>query len=201
MSRRWGAAALALAVLSIGACGDDDDAGADEPTTTTEADVDSTTTTSSEETTTTAPEFVRPTLETTGEDLVAVFQSLQAYKLSLGVEPDPSLLADVVVAGTELYETIHAIQERQVADGLRYTAPELTFGDVRVTQPPTDLDRNVALLQAIETVNPDAEVVDESGAVVEPPRDDPPVRVVYTLRRAEDGRWRIESSTVLGEVE
>jgi hypothetical protein len=102
--------------------------------------------------------------------------------------------------GSELYETILEIQERQVSEGLRYTAPELTFSDVRVTQPPTDLDHDVALIQAIETVNPNAEVVDESGEVVEPPRDDPAVRVIYTLRRAEDARWRIESSTVLGAV-
>ncbi len=129
-----------------------------------------------------------------------MFTSLQAYKLSLGTSPDPALVADVVVVGSELYETILAIQERQVSEGLRYTEPELTFSDVRVTQPPTDLDRDVALVQAIETVNPNAEVVDGSGEVVEPPRDDPAVRVIYTLRRAEDGRWRIESSTVLGAV-
>jgi hypothetical protein len=199
--RRWGAAALAAGCLGFGACGDDGDAVGQAGTTTTEAAEEATTTAAGEPTTTTAgAEAERPTLATTGEDLVAVFTSLQAYKLSLGTSPDPALVADVVVVGSDLYETILAIQERQVSEGLRYTEPELTFSDVRITQPPTDLDRDVALIQAIETVNPNAEVVDESGEVVEPPRDDPSVRVIYALRRAEDGRWRIESSTVLGAV-
>jgi hypothetical protein len=188
--------------LALPACGDDDTAegGGDGATTTTTDAVETTTTTTEAETgttTTSAPERVeRPPLATTGENLVNVFASLQAYKGTLFTDPDPELLEDVVLFGTPYYNELLERITTLTDNGYRLSRPELSYADVQVTQRPPE-DPNVALVSAIES-NGGTELLDAQGAVVDTSEGREDVRVIFTLRRSDDTRWRLEAAQVLG---
>ena len=55
----------------------------------------------------------------------------------------------------------------------------------------------MALVSAIES-NTGTELVDAQGEVVDTSAGREDVRVIFTLRRSEDTRWRLEAAQVLG---
>ncbi|MCC7078246.1 MAG: hypothetical protein IT198_14080 [Acidimicrobiia bacterium] len=142
-----------------------------------------------------------PALETTGEDLEAVFRSTLAYEdwlFSTGA--DPELIAETILPECscyrEDYESLRVLHEngwRSIGDG---AGTELVAFKV-MSRPAPDLARVWTVQQNTSTVR----IVDADGQVLETSPPWGPVVAVYTLARGEDGRWRTQTAEILGPYE
>lgn len=188
--------AMLLVLTMLGnACGGDDESS---PTTTER----STTTTTERDGTTSEPtepsDDEPPTLENTGDDFVAIMESISEYQNWLFQHPDPSLVASYADPDCSCargdQESLRRLQEQ----GWRARSDQTEYSSVEVVDRP--LEGVVTLTAVLESL--DVEVVDGEGEVVQEVSEDapPPTRLLIALRLSDDRRWRLLSSAVQGRT-
>lgn len=199
------AAALFGLLLATAACGGGGEVAgsttstAPDPTTTTAAtDAGSTTTTADGPTTSTIDPDAPPALVQTGDDYVAILQSLHGYIQWLGMHPDPALVGTIAVPGSpdflDLTDSLTALSNA----GARWDQPQESLSDFVLT---TQTD-SVAIVSAIATTNRSARALDGSGQVLATAEGGPlAARLAFQLRQGPDGLWRLEETLFLSEVQ
>ncbi len=202
MSRlRYAILALTLlAGLAGAACSDDSDPEeAATSTTTTEATSRpaATATTSSPTTVTTvAPPDLPPELIQTGDDLVAVVQSIHTWSQWLSTAPDPALLLQITDPGTTAYAKLLPPLEALVAEGYRWDGPQERLTDIAFESRPLP---NIATVIATASGIEGAQLLDMNDNVVQTVTNlPPPARLVYSVYRDPSGVWRLNDFEMVG---
>lgn len=165
-------------------------------TTTTEA-----TTTTAEATTTTVDPDAPPELLQTGDDYFAILQSLHDYIQWLAMHPDPALVANVAVPGSQQHQSLSRSMEALVQAGAAWDQPQETLSDFVLTSDQLASQGGV-LVSAIGSTNRSARAIDASGVVVSTTEGGPgAARLVFALQQGDDGLWRLYETTLLSVVE
>jgi hypothetical protein len=196
--RRWWAVSI---LLVITACSSGSDPQA-RPRSTTTTDPSSTTTTvlvgttAPPSTSTTTPVDAPPDLVQTGDNYVAILESLHAYVQWLGMHPDVPA-TQVAVPGSNYESFLNRTAAALLQAGAAWDRPQELLTDVALSSTAIS---GVALVTAIDTPVPEAQAVDSSGAVVSTGATaGGPVRVVFELRLGTDNLWRVADVTVIGQ--
>ncbi len=200
MSRlRYAILALTLlAGLAGAACSDDSDGEAAATTTTTTVAERTTTTTPEPSTTTTtvAPGTPPPELIQTGDDLVAIVQSLHAWSQWLSTAPDLALLPQIAEPGTQAYSALEQVLVRLEEAGYRWDREQEILTDILLDSQPLPA---IAIISATAISNPDALLLDQNGQVIRALENPaPPTRLEYTMVLDQEDTWRLNSIRVIG---
>ena len=189
-----------LVTLALGACsGDDNDASADAdaPPSSTTALAESTTTLPPEPTTTTTVPLYSfdgsvppPELVNMGDDYEAIYRSLDAYDFWIDAHnPDPELVKNFAVEGTDQYETQLGDVETLLSTDARSYVIEPDAASVELI----DQQENVVSLR-VEYPQRYRVLVDRSGNVIDEATVAP--RSLIVLMSADPlGTWRLSSVT------
>jgi hypothetical protein len=142
----------------------------------------------------------RPPLENTGTDYVAIFKSLDANFRWLTENPNPGLIAELFVPGTQGHDSRVPVYQYLVDNGYRWAdeAYQLLAVDVASTTP------NVVSLSVRDSLEFER-IVDAAGNQVGNVRPRSPREKTSTalLSLGTDGHWRIAdwSTATGGEVQ
>jgi hypothetical protein len=129
-----------------------------------------------------------PALHNTGDDYVAIFQSLERSRRWLeGHHPDPALIPRVWVPGT----TIAAKFQRHLGELWRAHCLWVDVGDRSVATVVSVLDGTVSL--RVDEYTSEVRLVDATGRVVDSAKQGPVLRFVVLLSRDGTGHWKIAS--------
>lgn len=198
-----------LLVISTTACGGDDTtggpAGPSGPATTADPDGATTTrptasTAAPATTTTTTPPYSfdgsvpPPDLVNTGTDYVAIAESLDRYRKWLaGHHPDPALLENAYVPGSQVYEAI-------AGDLRELRSREMRLIDVghHLEVSVTKAQSGVVTLMLTETAA-SVRLVDAAGQIVEEKTVQGETRYFAVLAMSESDRWRVADVTRLDD--
>ncbi|MGH8985044.1 MAG: hypothetical protein ACRDY6_14370 [Acidimicrobiia bacterium] len=130
----------------------------------------------------------RPPLENTGDDYVAIFESLMANFRWLTENPDPAVLADLFVPGTEDHDTGLANFQFLVANGYRWADEGYQLVSVEVV----DARPEAVSLRFVDSLEVER-ILDTNGAQVGEARPRSPQTKTWNALLTPDGngRWRI----------
>jgi hypothetical protein len=147
--------------------------------------------------TTTAPTSTTeppPELENTGEDFNRIWQSINAYYVWLGRNPEPELLDEIFNRRCECYQP--NLERLQLLDkrGWRYKDDGIQVVSVKVGRRSSP---SRVLLEVIDRQGPQI-IVDRSGKVVRRGVGWVPTRRAMILDLSEDRHWRIIGTTQFG---
>lgn len=181
----------AVAVVALAACGGG--GGASSPS---RAEPEPTTTTTAPEAEIDLSEPIpagslhgtpRPPLENTGDDYVAIFESLEANFRWLTENPDPTLVSEIYVPETEDHATQVDVFEELVANNWHAADDGYRLISVEVVS----VEPDVVTLRVTDTL-PYEQIVDRNGDRVGAGRgnDPAPSEKVVLLARDSTGRWK-----------
>jgi len=195
-------AAVTAGLLLAGCGGGDDDSGSsasDPPV-------------SAEPTTTAAPAVIdlsqpipggslhgtpRPPLENTGDDYIAIFESLTANFRWLTENPDPALLAEIYVPGTPGHDDRATFYADLVTNGYRWADEGYHLISVEVI----DVQPGVVSLRVVDQLD-EERLIDDSGQQVGEARPHgSPEEYMVLLALDDAGHWRIADATQPGSPE
>jgi hypothetical protein len=133
----------------------------------------------------------RPPLENTGDDYVAIFESLVANLRWISENPDPVLISDIYVPGTPAHDARIGAYEFLVSNGYRWADEGYYLLSVDV------VDEQDALVSLSVTDQFEFErLVDSAGNQVGEVREHGvPETSTVLVSRAADGKWRIADWT------
>jgi hypothetical protein len=137
----------------------------------------------------------RPPLENTGTDYVAIFKSLDATVRWISENPDPALMSEVYVPGTQGHDSRVPAYQYLVDNGYRWADEGYQLLSVDVV----DADGDVASLRVTDNLEFER-VVDRAGNQVGNirPRDPATKEWTVLLSRDGNGRWRIADWSQVG---
>jgi hypothetical protein len=137
----------------------------------------------------------RPPLENTGTDYVAIFKSLDATVRWISENPDPALMSDVYVPGTQGHDSRVPAYQYLVDNGYRWADEGYQLLSVEVVS--TDGD---AVSLRIKDNLEFERVVDRVGTQVGNVRPRNPATKEWTVLLSRDatGRWRIADWSQVG---
>jgi hypothetical protein len=130
----------------------------------------------------------RPPLENTGDDYVAIFKSLDATIRWISENPNPALISDVYVAGTQGHDSRVRAYQFLVDNGYRWADEGYQLLSVDVI----DSTGDVATLRVRDNLQFER-IVDGAGNQIGNIRPREPATKEWTVLLARDssGRWRI----------
>ena len=131
----------------------------------------------------------RPPLENTGDDYVAIFESLDANLRWISENPDPALISEIYVPGTPAHDARAEAYQTLVASGYRWADEGYTLLSVEVLDTSADL----VSLEVVDLVEFER-LVDAHGDQVGERRDHGSAETsTVLLTPTSDGEWRIAS--------
>jgi hypothetical protein len=138
----------------------------------------------------------RPPLENTGDDYVAITESLIANFRWLTENPKIDLLGDVFVPGTPGHDARVDAYSRLLAEGLHWADEGYHLRSVTVV---SSVPETATLV--VDDVLEYERVVDDDGNPIGETRwrNPPEKSTALVLARAADGRWRIADWQQLGD--
>jgi hypothetical protein len=130
----------------------------------------------------------RPPLENTGDDYVAIFESLIANQRWISENPDPALISDVYAPGTASHDSRVSAYQYLVDNGYRWADEGFQLLSVEVA----DQRSEVVSLRVTDRLQFER-IVDQAGNQVGEIRPRDPVTQDRTVLLSRDGsgRWRI----------
>jgi hypothetical protein len=129
----------------------------------------------------------RPPLENTGNDYVAIFKSLDATVRWISENPDPALIAEVYVPGTEGHDARVPAYQYLVDNGYRWADEGYQLVSVDVV----DAKGDSVSLRVRDSLQFER-IVDAAGNQVGNIRPRQPVTKEWTVLLTRDaGRWRV----------
>jgi hypothetical protein len=129
----------------------------------------------------------RPPLENTGDDYVAIFESLVANLRWISENPDPALIADVFVPGTPGHDERVPAYQYLVENGYRFADEGYHLVSVDIV----DTKSGVVSLRAVQQLEFER-VVDSAGQQVGDTRaHGEPETLDFLLSQDPSGKWRI----------
>lgn len=139
----------------------------------------------------------RPPLENTGDDYVAILESLVANLRWISENPDPALIADVFVPGTPGHDERVPAYQYLVDNGYRFADEgyHLVSVDVVDTEPGAVSLRVVQQLEFERVVDSAGQQVGDTLAHGQPEAFD------FLLAQDPSGKWRIAGGGRLDDTE
>ncbi|MGH9051304.1 MAG: hypothetical protein ACRDY4_16355 [Acidimicrobiia bacterium] len=137
----------------------------------------------------------RPPLENTGDDYVAIFESLMANVRWLSENPDPAVLSELYVPGTPGHDERVPAYEFLVANGYRWADEGYQLISVEVV----DAQSDIVSLQVQDRLEYER-LLDTAGNQVGEARERGTAQT-YTALLAVDGegRWRVADANRAGD--
>lgn len=137
----------------------------------------------------------RPPLENTGTDYAAIFKSLDATVRWISENPDPALMSDVYVPGTQGHDSRVPAYQYLVDNGYRWADEGYQLLSVEVVS----TDGDAASLSIKDNLESER-VVDGAGNQVGNVRPRNPATKEWTVLLSRDatGRWRIADWSQVG---
>ena len=133
----------------------------------------------------------RPPLENTGDDYVAIFESLTANFRWLTENPSTAILAELFVPGTPLHDQRVSAYQYLVDNGYRWADEGYHLLDAQIV----DAQDDAVSLNVVEQLSFER-LVDATGIQVGEVRaHGSPEKVALLMSRGSDGRWRVANST------
>jgi len=138
----------------------------------------------------------RPPLENTGDDYVAIFESLVANLRWISENPDPALISEIYVPGTPAHDVRIDAYQFLVSNGYRWADEGYYLISVDV------VDEQDALVSLRVTDRFEFErLVDSAGNQVGDLREHgTPETSTVLVSRSPDGNWRITDWTRSGDA-
>jgi hypothetical protein len=139
----------------------------------------------------------RPPLENTGDDYVAIFESLVGNLRWISENPDPALLSQLFVPGTPGHDERVPAYQYLVDNGYRFADEGYHLISVEVI----DVRPEVVSLRAVQQVELER-VVDSVGEQVGEARPHgAPETLNFVLAPDSDGHWRIAGGDRISSAE
>jgi hypothetical protein len=139
----------------------------------------------------------RPPLENTGDDYVAITESLIANLRWISENPDPGLIPDVFVPGTPGHDERVPGYEYLAANGYRFADEGYHVLSIDVV----DVQPGLVSVQIVQRLAFER-VVDSAGQQVgETLPHDAPETINFLLAADESGRWRIAGGERVGDAQ
>ena len=137
----------------------------------------------------------RPPLENTGTDYAAIFKSLDATVRWISENPDPALMSDVYVPGTQGHDSRVPAYQYLVDNGYRWADEGYQLLSVEVVS----ADGDAASLRIKDNLEFER-VVDVGGNQVGDVRPRNPATKEWTVLLSRDatGRWRVADWSQVG---
>ena len=136
-----------------------------------------------------------PSLANTGDDFPAIVASLVAFQNHLSMAPHLELVDAAFEPGSERHAQMAGVIGELAERGYRWDGPQEVLRDVHLA---TTVDSRSALIAAVADSPPGARLLDAEGNVIDVFAGIAPMRVLVTLVRGVDERWRISDLDIVG---